>query len=295
MLRVLVVVPILAGCGGPSVTKHDTPPASPAPPAPAPIQEAAPTTAPPVPPPAEAEPPAAKPRPPKVRAVARISAAIGSVPPKLTVEVTNAEVHEIQVVKVDKPVCWLPLYLTMTLAKSTGAPVGELLPCKNPGTATATLAPGAAIRVEVGLGELFRGIGKGTYDLDINLDSSGAVEIDTRLVVYGALDQPLRRFTVAKLVKTFTIARGKTVALDNKTQLTFVAHGHKQVAPGGPRSPLIVAAKLVVNGTAEEVGASIQTEDQEPFSFERHLFELVSYNYNESMTLRYWGPVAVDD
>ena len=225
----------------------------------------------------------------------RLSSAIGSVPPTLSVELTNTAVHDIEVVKADMPVCWLPLYFTATLAKASGDTAGELLPCKAPGTATMTLAPRAVLRVEVGLGELFRGLKAGTYDLDLDLDSSGAVAIDTRLVVHGKLEQARRRFTVAKLVKTFTITRGKTVALDAKTKLTFVAHGHKAVMAGGPSSPLILSAKLVENGTARETGASIQTEDKEPFSLDRHVFELVSYEYDESMTLRYWGAVAVDD
>jgi hypothetical protein len=236
-----------------------------------------------------------KPRPPQVSVVARLSPAIGSVPPKLTVELTNTEVYDVQVAKADKAVCWLPLYLTGTLEKSSGERVGEILPCKAPGTATVTLAPRAVIRVEVGLGELFRSVKPGSYDLDLNLDASGAVALDTRLVVHGKLDQPRRRFTVAKLVKTFTIVRGKTVALDTKTKLTFVAHGHKDVAAGGPPSPLILSAMLVENGRAHEAGVSIQTEDKEPFALERHVFELVSYKYDESMTLRYWGPVAVED
>lgn len=240
---------------------------------------------------ASAAPPA--PEPPEVSAVASVSSRIGATPPTLTLVVTNTTSQVLRVAKTKEPRCWLPLYVTGRLLKSDGTPVAEIKRCKAVRSETLELAPSATLTIEVPLAQLFKKLPRGSYQLDVALDATGARTADGSGLAWR---QPLPSFmfTVAKLVSTFTIERGRPAPLAKGVTLTFTGHGHKHTMEGDPPSPLLIAAQLATAGTTTEVSASVQTEDHAPFQLGPHTFDLVEYAYDERMTLRYWGTVRTN-
>lgn len=170
--------------------------------------------------------------------------------------------------------------------------VATVKPCKNPGTKTFELAPKDSITVEVAVDKLFKKIPKGTYELSLQFDSSEATARDSKLTVWA--DTPLTsamRFTIAKLVKTFTVTTTSPAKLTKSVTLTFVGHGHKHMAAGSGPSPLLTSAKLTAGGKTEDVYASV--DGRAPFVLGTHVFSLVDYSYGDFMKLDYWGTIKL--
>jgi len=294
IVRLALAAILLAACGSSPPPKTETP-------APAPVEPARPTTPPDRPPPIGVDPgqPEApkpvetKPQPPRLSARAAFSSLIAEKSPTVTITVTNPEVYAVPIAKVTKPICWLALYTRAELTRPDGKE-SEMKPCKDDGKhAIEDLAPGATKTITLNVSELFGTLGLGQYSLNFDWDTTEAGKLDEKLVVFGKLEQRRRDFIVAKLLSTFSIAKGKTAPIDGKVKLLFVSHGHKSVSSTGPGSPLLINAEIVENGKGREVYASIHTEDKELVNLDGYIFDVVEYKYDESMKLRYWGKLQL--
>ncbi len=231
-------------------------------------------------------------KPPTVAVKASVSAKIGAQAPVLKVVVTNPMTSPVQLAAVENPLCWIGLYFTGRLMKPDLTEVATLKPCKDPGTKTFELAPKDSITVEVAVDKLFKKIPKGTFELALQFDSSQATARDRQLAV--GTDTPLTsalRFTIAKLVKTFTITTDTPASLGKGVTLTFVRHGHKNMLPGSGPSPLLISATLTVRGKTRAVDAAV--DGKGPFALGGHVFSIVDYSYDDFMKLDYWGTIAL--
>jgi hypothetical protein len=115
---------------------------------------------------------------------------------------------------------------------------------------------------------------------------------DSKLTVWS--DAPMTsamRFTIAKLVKTFTITTKEPVTFTKGVTLTFVGNSHKHMQEGDGPSPLLISAKLTAGGKTEGVYGNV--DGKEPFSLGKHVFSIVDYSYDDFMKLDYWGTIKV--
>ncbi len=229
---------------------------------------------------------------PTVAVKAALSAPIGEQAPVLKVVVTNTMTSPVRLAAVKNPVCWIGLYFMGNLLKSDLSEVATVKPCKAPGTETFELAPKDSFTVEVAVDKLFQKVPKNTYELALQFDSTEASALDRQLTVTTDTPQILvLRFTIAKLVKRITVTADTPASLAKGVTLTFTGHSHKHMMEGSGPSPLMISGKLTVGSKTKEVYASVYGKG--PFALGSHIFSIISYSYDESMELDYWGTITV--
>jgi hypothetical protein len=138
----------------------------------------------------------------------------------------------------------------------------------------------------------------GVYALDVAFDTSRQTKLLARpSFVVGQSSLTGRRFRIAKSLQTFSIQRGATMALAGGVEFTFFAHGHAHtVSAAGPgEDSQGTGAELMVAGALRgrdqaAVRFSMSVHGNGFFSVAgNHQFELVGYEYDRSMTLKYYG------
>ncbi len=219
-------------------------------------------------------------------------------PPRLVVEVKNVSKEPIAWMRFDSDACFAHFYLQV---KVTGA-AGEkeaAPPCAvkawpgKPGE----LAPGKTERRELNLGALFPGLRwpQGSYLAEASWAPEPLEEYQAGKYAARAAGSSMVRgeFSLAPLVGSFRIVRGQTVTLPGGARFRFDGHGHKDVAAGGPSSPLIISGAFAAPGAKEleEFSSNIRVEEDRFFAVESYAFELGKYEYGRLMQLRCFGPL----
>lgn len=216
--------------------------------------------------------------------------------PTLTVTAKNLSGRDLVFEAFDSPQCFADMYLDLKLTGPQGAVA--LPPCVVktwPGT-DQPLAPGASVTRELPLAQLYPAVTweAGHYEVWATWTAARLASLTGNRFQLGARTASggLVRFRVAKALTRVTVAVGKTVTLvPNQLELQFVAHSHKRTLVDGPRSPLMLSARLGPPGALKDVDVNISLEGtSRSFVLGGHLFGLVSYSYAESMELDYFGP-----
>ena len=91
--------------------------------------------------------------------------------------------------------------------------------------------------------------------------------------------------------RELTITRGQTVDLPGGRKLYFSGHSHKDVTPEMGPSPLMIAGTFTKPGAPpEDFSVNVHLEHSKIFTVGDEDFELIHYDYNQSMRLKYVGP-----
>jgi hypothetical protein len=87
--------------------------------------------------------------------------------------------------------------------------------------------------------------------------------------------------------RTFTVKKGETLSLDEKTQLRFDSHSHKRTQTGGPASPLMVNLVFLEGQSPVEAKTFyLHLDESRKFTWRQFTFELVKHEYNRFMELK---------
>lgn len=218
--------------------------------------------------------------------------------PKLIVEIKNISSAAIPLMRFASDACFAHFYLSAKLTSAVGeTEAAPPCPVKDwPGVA-ATLASGKTERRELNLAALFPSIkwGKGHYELEASWETESLAERVGEKYAARAAQSSMSggEFTIAPLLASFRIAKGQTVALPGGARLRFDGHGHKDVAAGGPSSPLIISGSFAARGKKEleEFSTNVHADEGTAFVVEGHGFDLGKWEYGSWMELRYFGPV----
>jgi len=240
-----------------------------------------------------------KPTPAKAHVGLSIKPVVGDKAPTLTVTVDNPNKVAVPLTRFADPVCFAHHYLVITLTGPGGKPVKRAAPgcaIKDwPGT-DEKVAAGTSATIEVPLTALFGELPKGTYEIEVDWDPTELEKARPGTGVRASQTSTSgSRFVIAKPLSTFKILRGKSVNLPGGHRLTFRAHGHKHTMAGGPPSPLIIRGEITVaKKKPVEFDESVQVERNRVFQLEGLTFELGTYEYDNFMELRYFGPIALE-
>ncbi|MBK9752339.1 MAG: hypothetical protein IPO88_02325 [Nannocystis sp.] len=310
MLRGTVLAVALVGCRGPAAggavvhapgAVTATPvvvETQPAAPATAPV-EAAPVEVPPVEPAAPVPPvvPAAPAQPVAVTVSFVLAPEVGPGPPTLAITVRNPSTQAVPLTRFADPACLVRHYLDLRVVRPNGRDQA-LAGCAVkdwPGT-DESLAAGGEQRYVVPFAELAAKWPRGTYRVDVSWDPGELARARGEAAAVRASQSSLNlsEFTIARPLATVRVRRGATVTLPDGARLHFGGHGHKSVM-AGQSSPLILRGSFTPPGKdrATEFSVNLHTEDTRVFRLAEVLvFELVDYEYDGWMRLRYFGRVA---
>lgn len=232
--------------------------------------------------------------PEKVRVRFRLAPEIGAGPPVLTIKVENPSAQAVPMTRFDDGACVVRHYLDLRVTRPDGKPQA-LLACavKDWPGRDEPLAAGGELEVRVALADLAPTWPRGTYSLEIGWDPGELVRARGEAAAVRASQTSLNisEFTVARPLTTVKLSRGQTVTLPDGVQLKFSGHSHKDVGPGDS-SPLIIRGVLTRAGKqrGEEFSLNLYTEDGRVFWLDEVLgFELVDYEYDDWMRVKYYG------
>lgn len=310
MVRGTVLAVALVGCRGPAAggTMVQAPGVAtampvvvetqPEAPATAPV-EAAPFEVPPVGPAAPAPPvvPAAPAEPVAVTVSFVLAPEVGPGPPTLAITVRNPSTQAVPLTRFADAACLVRHYLDLRVVRSSGRDQA-LAGCAVkdwPGT-DESLAAGGEQRFVVPFAELAAKWPRGTYRVDVSWDPGELARARGEAAAVRASQSSLNlsEFTIARPLATVRVRRGATVTLPDGARLHFSGHGHKSVM-AGQSSPLILRGSFTPPGKdrATEFSVNLHTEDTRVFRLAEVLvFELVDYEYDGWMRLRYFVRVA---
>ena len=270
-----------------AVTPVAVPPVAPAAPA-LPIVPAAPAL--PVVPAAPAQPVA-------VAVSFVLAPEVGPGPPTLAITVRNPSTQAVPLTRFADVACLVRHYLDLRVVRPSGQDQA-LAGCAVkdwPGT-DESLAAGGEQRYVVPFAELAASWPRGTYRVDVSWDPGELARARGEAAAVRASQSSLNisEFTIARPLATVRVRRGATVTLPDGARLHFSGHGHKSVM-AGQSSPLILRGTFTPPGKdrATEFSVNLDTEDTRVFRLAEVLvFELVDYEYDRWMRLRYFGRVA---
>lgn len=95
----------------------------------------------------------------------------------------------------------------------------------------------------------------------------------------------------SQATRELTITRGQTVDLPGGRKLYFSGHSHKDVTPEMGPSPLMIGGTFTKPGAPpERFSVNVHLEHSKIFTVSDEDFELIDYDYNQSMRLKYVGP-----
>jgi hypothetical protein len=224
---------------------------------------------------------------------------VATEPPALTVLIRNATGRALPMVTFGSPACFAHFMMRIHVTPRGGEPLpSRVCPVKDfPGTPT-TIAAGTELQVVLPLGEVFPAIGTGTFEIDVAWDvgelrDALGPDAGFEVMSWSVTDT---QFTVAKAKKEFVIRRGQSVKLPGGATLTFAGHSHKRVLAGSGPGPLIVGGRFAAPRLAAQDFSASLFPDEGPAIFDlgpddgpQHTFELLAWEYDASMTLRYYG------
>lgn len=220
-----------------------------------------------------------------------IAPALGTTAPTVTVTVHNLDSKPLPMVDFDDAACFSQAWLAVRITDARGKALAPKV-CKTPrarGHAT-PIAAGATLRRELPLASLYPTWKRGVYRIEITWDPRGIRASHGADAGFGtrSTSQNLLEFTVAESLKEFTIRRDETAALPGGAKLHFLGHSHKSTEEGQD-SPLLVNGTFSAPGKpAESFYASLLPGRHVTFEVAPgHAFELLDWDYDVSMRLRY--------
>lgn len=87
--------------------------------------------------------------------------------------------------------------------------------------------------------------------------------------------------------QTVRVARKQSVDIGGGLSLRFLSHGHKMVAVGGPRSPLMVAVEYRRGDELIERGNPyLYPPDEARWTWRQYTFHMTEHEYNSFMVLK---------
>jgi hypothetical protein len=216
---------------------------------------------------------------------------VGAGPPVLVVTMHNEGARAVPFTRFHDPRCFAHYLLDLRVARR-GEPV-ELSPCADkdwPGVA-GELAAGAKEQVTLPLAELARAWPQGSYTIEVRhephrLAAAGQPGGDVR-ASQSAINTG--GFAIAAVRKTVKAARDQVVALPGGLRLKFTGNSHKDVHAGEVSPLLIHGAYTPAGGKERTFIVSLHPESSPLLHLGDHVFELVHYDYNEWIEVRYYG------
>lgn len=186
--------------------------------------------------------------------------------------------------------CFAVKQLRLTLADPKGKELA-LPACADESVEVITVAPEGVYERAVDLTKLFPAAKwtAGRWKLDLSWNHLGPNDAGRDAVGQSSTTgEPIIR---AKPLQTFTLKPKGSVTLKDGSVFVFRAHGHKHVM-AGDKSPLIIRGEFGAAGKKkQEFDANVMTDEERDFVLDDRTFELLEYEYDGPMKLKYYGKV----
>lgn len=243
--------------------------------------------------PSDPEAPAPDPRepvpPPELHAAFSVVPQVGPRTPTLRVAI-EARSGEVKLPDV-AGACFVAALLELQITD----PKGKVLVnrgCESPATtATRAVAAGMPWVIEIPLAEVVGMLRRGVYSIEVGWALSPPET--PRAMQSSSLS--MSSFAVAPLRAEVKVERDHTTTLPGGARLRLRGHGHKHMMAGDGESPLGISGDFAEpKGSLAPFDLWVHLGQSRLFTLgDGHTFELVDHAYGESITVRYFGKLAL--
>ena len=227
--------------------------------------------------------------PPELHATFSVVPQVGPQTPTLRVTI---EARSGQVTLPDLAgACFVAALLELQITDPKGK-VLAIQGCESPATtATRAVADGMPWVIEIPLAEVVGSLRRGVYPIDVGW----ALSLPGTAQALRSSSLSTSSFAVAPLRAEVKVERDRTAKLPGGARLRLSGHSHKHMMAGDGESPLGISGEFAEpKGSFAPFDLWIHLGESRLFTLGNgHTFELVDHAYGESITVRYFGKLAL--